>query len=145
MHQTPTPSGCFHTAHPSPLPRSDLQSPSFFIQPLPAPVDTHLRLGSAKQWHGPSVQVCLHSSCCKLVAVLYSKALKLPLIMADLSASEGTSEGAGTFPLLQLPPRGPGPILIPFSLFSFLSYPLTEIFLVFQRYEVFCQHSVDIL
>ena len=40
-------------------------------------------------------------------------------VLADLPASEGGSQGEGTLPLSQLPPRGAGPILIPFFSLSF--------------------------
>ena len=61
-----------------------------------------------------------------LLFVLSSEALKLPLCLADLPTSDGTSQYVETFPLSQLPSRGTGPILISFSLslsFFFSSCP----------------------
>ena len=55
----PSPLGCLHTANPSPLPMTDLQSLNFSAQPPPE----HLRLWCLCQWFGWSV--CL--SLCFLV------------------------------------------------------------------------------
>ena len=71
----------------------------------------------------------------------FSETQKLPLCPGQSPASEGGSQGAGTFPLSWLPSTGAGPILIPFSI-SFCSFFLpgdVEIFLTFQKPEVFCQ------
>ena len=77
-HHTPAPSGCLHAANTSPLPRSDLQSLTFSIQPLPIPAEARLRLGHSEQWQGLSVQVSLCSACHRPVAALSSKPLKPP-------------------------------------------------------------------
>ena len=78
---TPGPSGCLYTANPSPLPRSDLHSPSFNTQPPPTPVDEQASQagGGARRWHRPSLQVSLPFAFCKLVAAPSSEAPKLPL------------------------------------------------------------------
>ena len=66
-------------------------------------------------------------------------------IQADLPASEGTFQGAGTFSPLQLPPWDTSPVLIPFSPFSFVLPGYVEVFLPFWKSEVFCLCSVDVL
>ena len=49
--------------------------------------------------------------CWKPAATLSSEPLS---ISTDPPAGEGDSQGEGPFPLSQLPPRGIGPVLIPF-------------------------------
>lgn len=51
LHHTTASSGCLCPANPSPLPDSDLQSPSFSTQPQPAPEDVCLRLGIVEEQH----------------------------------------------------------------------------------------------
>ena len=72
--------------------------------------------------------VSLHFALLRLAAVIFSKALKLSFCPPDLSTSQRASQCMETFPFSQLPPRGAGPVLIPFSLFSsstpLLSYPV---------------------
>ena len=68
--------------------------------------------------------------------------------MADLPVGLAASQGAGSFPLSQLPLRKAGPILILFFLFFFflLFYPVIWwVSCPFARFKVFCQHSVDVL
>ena len=56
----------------------------------------------------------------------------------------GASQGAGAFPLSQLPPRGTGPILICFLLFFFFFHTQSvETSSPFEQSGLFCQHSVD--
>lgn len=53
----------------------------------------------------------------------------------------------GTFPPSQPPPWGTGLVPTPFSLFffSFILTDYVEVFLPFQKSEVFCQYSLDVL
>ena len=53
----------------------------------------------------------------------FSETQKLPLCPGQSPASEGGSQGAGTFPLSWLPSTGAGPILIPFSYFFLFFFP----------------------
>ena len=69
LDSSPRPPVCLYTANPSPLPGSDLWSPSSSTQPLPA-------LGMCVSGWG--VQVSLCSGCHKLTAAFFSEALKLP-------------------------------------------------------------------
>ena len=72
-------SGYLHAAKCSPLPSSDLQSPSLSTQTLTAPGDKHLRLESARCPDQPSLQVSLCFALYRLVFALYSEVPKLPL------------------------------------------------------------------
>ena len=53
----------------------------------------------------------LRPLCWKAAAPLSSEPLS---VSAHLQAGEGDAQGEGTFPLSRLPPRGIGPVLIPF-------------------------------
>ena len=53
-----------------------------------------------------------------MLVSLGTACLSLAAVLADLPASEGASQGEETFPLSQLPPRGTGPVPIPFFVFS---------------------------
>jgi len=104
---------------PTPIfpPGFDLWNLCFSTQLPPEPADMCLRLESVGWWHWPSVQVSLHSGCHKAVAVFSSEALKLPLCPCWSPAGEGMSQSVGTFPLLQLLPKGTASIQIIFLFF----------------------------
>ena len=72
----PSPSGCLHTANPSPLPGTDLWSLSLSAQPL----TKHLRLWYLGQWHPWSFWLSL-LSLLSTAAVLFSVALR-PLYLS---------------------------------------------------------------
>lgn len=92
---------CLHAANSSLLPRSALLTPPFSTQPLPALADSRLKLGLPGYDQSPSISVYF-------------------------AARKGTSPGAMTSPLLQLPsPKGCGPHPVPFFLFlPFFSFIL---------------------
>ena len=91
------------------------------------------------------MQVSLCSAFCKPAAVFSSKPLKLPFCPSDLPTSEGVSQGVGTFPLSELPPRGAGLVLLTFFFFPVILPHYMEIFLALLGSEIFCPCSVGIL
>ena len=64
-------------------------------------------------------------------------------ILTGLSAGKWTFQGEGTFPLLKVPPRDGGPILIPFFLSSFQATWWS--FLQLWIYEIFWHRSAGVL
>lgn len=118
-HQSPATSGTFCASYSSSLPGSDFQSLSFYTQPLHILVNICLKLERAEWRHWPSMQVSLHSSCCTLVAMFFSEVPKFSVCPGWFPTCQGISQHSGVFPLSQFPPRGTGPIRIPFLLFFF--------------------------
>lgn len=108
----------------NPLPGSDLWILSY---KHPAPTQwaqDFLRLGSADQWHWPSVQVSVWSSYCKPGVVFSSETLKLPLCPSLYPYWWGDFLECRNLSLSQFPPRCADPLLIPVLLSSIflLSY-----------------------
>lgn len=71
-----SPFGTFLHSQLQSSPWSDLQMLSF------SPTCSSRLVSQAGEWragHWPSLQVSLHSGCCKLITLLFSKALKFPL------------------------------------------------------------------
>ena len=114
------PSGCPGAANSSALPGSNLQSLSF---------NPHPHLWTNVSGWGAQGGGTNHP--CKSLSILPSANWLLrspprpgssPSVLADLPASQGTSQVVGTFLLTQLPPRGTGPVPIPFSLSLFFCF-----------------------
>ena len=107
-------SGCLPVGSPSPLLGSDLKLE------LQHPAAAHIS-GRAPQDGGHRVAV---PTVCAGRSLLPSAHWCSPSVPADSPlhpAGEKTSQGAGTFPPSQLPPRGTGPIQCP-SLSFFVSF-----------------------
>ena len=144
-HWIPATPVCLYTVNPSPLSR--LISKANFQHP--APSSSGIRVSRWGVQNGSTH--CLCSSSSALAAANWLVLIYSPLklwsflpVSVNLPIGEGASQGAGTFPLSQLPPRGPSPH--PILFFSSSSLPgYMETFLSFQQSKVFCQHSVDIL
>lgn len=125
-HHSWVPSGCFHRTSLSPLPRTDLRSPSLSTQ---SPLEC-LRLGCTGWWYRSTVSVWV---------LCFSQ--RLWGSPAHPSWSPLQSVG-----LLQVPLKSAGSIPIPFflSLFFLWFYPVMwRISCPFWKSEVFCQHSAD--
>ena len=144
-HWIPATPVCLYTVNPSPLSR--LISEANFQHP--APSSSGIRVSRWGVQNGSTH--CLCSSSSALAAANWLVLIYSPLklwsflsVSVDLPIGEGASQGAGTFPLSQLPPRGPSPHPILFSSSSSLPGYM-ETFLPFQQPKVFCQHSVGIL
>ena len=82
-------------------------------------MDKHLRLWGAGQ-HQQSVQVSLGFVLGTSVSELSSEAPFPPSLFQLISSVRGLPSVQKPFPLSQLPPRGTGPVLIPFFIFSIL-------------------------
>ena len=148
---TPAPSGCLLAANPSPLARSVYWSPSFSSQPLYAPTDVCLVLGSAGRWPGLSVLVSFCSAWQNPAAAFSSEPLKLPLCPGWSPISKKLSQAESPIPLSQLHPMGTNPIQIPLFLF-FFSFVLPGYLVIFlatliiwDLLPVFCRYSVRIV
>ena len=103
-----SPSGCLHTANPSPFPGTDLWSLSLSAQPL----SEYLRLW----WYQWFVWLPLCFSLLSPAGALFSVALRFPV-------STDTLQAVDSFSLSLLPLRSADPILIPFILFSLSFLP----------------------
>lgn len=101
-------------------------SPQFyFLKPefqLPVPTCTSRCVRNATTWYRPSVQFFLCSACCSYQWLCSTSESQLTFLSvpADLLAGEGASQGADpqgadTFPLSQLPPKGIGYIQQPLT------------------------------
>ena len=136
----PSPSGCLHTANPSPLPRIVLWSLSLSTQPLPE----HLRLwcpGAAVMMVCAALSLLWHpqSGCCTFLW-----GFEFPSLAPDYLPFQHVDSFTLSY-LLHL--RSAGPVLIPFFP-SFLSFPLfflLSFYPVMWRFKVFCQRSVGVL
>ena len=147
VHDTPlpSPSSCFHTANPSPLPETDLRSLSLSTQPLPE----RLRLWCPGRWYQWSPQ----RSCCFALlspaAALFCQALR-SLRLSRSHCWFSSFPGSGFLSSFTAP--SPGVLVWShpdsfFSLLSLFSFCLTQLcggFLALWGSEVFFQHSVDV-
>lgn len=143
--------------HSSPFRLSLHSQPQSFPQVCPpkpelqrsAPVHTSKCASWAGECSEVTQTICaglsLCSTCCKLVAALLSKPLRLPFCPADLLTSEEASRSERTLPLSQLRPRNTGPITVPLPSFchpTWICGNFLTILAVGDFLPAFSRHSV---